>query len=542
MWPDMDRQDERTRRRARAFGRAPGVYDGGVIEEATAVPAGTVVVADLCIIGAGAAGIAIARALRGRGLDIVVLESGGFAADAATTALSEGAIVGEQLRFLEFPLDLTNTRLRFFGGTTNHWMGWSRPLDASDFLARSHVPDSGWPFGRDVLDPYLKEAQELIELSSLGFEPADWAPFGAAAPVLATELVETTMFQYSPPTRFAETYRADLADAGDVRVLLHANAIELDSTPAGDHVTGVEVATLDGIRWRVEARAYVLAVGAIEGARLLLASNRVVPDGLGNAAGLVGRYYMDHPHLFVGRAVMAASPDELDLYRRRPYRVPTAAGDRDIEALGVFRLTGAAQAAHGTTSILAIPEVKSVEDAVASGPQGGHFATTEQIGEAVGAMGGAPIRSVIDFFTMSEQFPNPESRVRLGEERDELGVRRVELDWRVTDRDRRTVQVGLEVIGAELGRLGLGRMLVEEEGEGPMVAPVSTGPHHMGTLRMAADPARGVVDPDSRVHGIDDLFVAGSAVYPTGGAANPTLTLLALGLRLADHLSSRALE
>ena len=142
----------------------------------------------------------------------------------------------------------------------------------------------------------------------------------------------------------------------------------------------------------------------------------------------------------------------------------------------------------------------------------------------------------------AEQAPNPDSRVSLVEERDALGLPRIALDWRLTELDKRSLQAGHQAVALELGRTGLGRLQIEDW----LTADVTTwtptltgGHHHIGTTRMSEDPARGVVDGDCRVHGIANLYVAGSSVFPTSGSANPTLTVVALALRLAAHLEQR---
>lgn len=507
-----------------------------MIDDGREIPDGSLIRTGLCIVGAGAAGIAMARALRGSGHDVVVLESGGFDYDASTNDLNIGALTGEPMTFADTERPLHETRLRYFGGSTNHWFGWCRPLDPFDFERRAWVPDSGWPISRADIDPWLPGAHELAELGPVEFDPGVWQRrYGLQRPLLSTDLVAATMFQYSPPTRFGERYRGALRKSEDLRILLHSNATRLGATPDADHVSGVDVAVLDGPRFRVEADAFVLATGGVEVPRLLLASNDVQPEGLGNGADLVGRYFMEHPHMVAGRAVLTRAPEKLMAHQIRPYRID----GRDVSAQAVFTLTPAAQERYqalnfSTFAFGLYPAAQLDADPGQPGLSG------VQVAELMGRSG-PHARSVMEFLMISEGGPVRDSRVRLGPELDELGVPRVELDWRHSALDRHTIQTGLEVLGRELGRLGLGRMLVERDGVGPMDAQIDVGSHHMGTTRMSEDPSSGVVDADGRVHGIDNLFVAGSAVYPTGGSANPTLTLLALALRLADHLDKRVL-
>jgi choline dehydrogenase-like flavoprotein len=233
--------------------------------------------------------------------------------------------------------------------------------------------------------------------------------------------------------------------------------------------------------------------------------------------------------------VLTRPPERLQLHQINPYDIK----GREVRAQAVFTLTPAAQERYETLnfSTFAIglyPAPSLAEDS------GEPSVSAAQVADLMRRFG-PRARSVMDFLMISEGGPVRDSRVRLSSGTDELGVPRVELDWRHSPLDRHTIQTGLELLGRELGRLGLGRMLVERDGVGPMEAGIDVGSHHMGTARMSLDPTTGVVDSDCKVHGIDNLFVAGSAVYTTGGCANPTLTLLALALRLADHLDERVL-
>lgn len=510
-----------------------------MIEDGRKVPAGSVIRSDLCIVGAGAAGIAMARALRGSGLDVVVLESGGLEDDERTNRLNAGSLIGEPMLFGGVERPLEDTRRRFFGGSTNHWFGWCRPLDPFDFEPREWVPRSGWPIDRSDIDPWLPVAHELCELGPVEYEPATWAArYGAPAPLLDTPLVQARMFQYSPPTRFGERHRKDLAGDSHTRVLLWSNAVGLDGSPAGDHVNGVEVAVLDGPRFRVEARAYVLAMGGLEIPRLMLASSRGESAGLGNGHDLVGRMFMEHPHMSMGQAVLARSPDELGLHRISPYLVAGPEGSREQRAMAVLTLAPEAQRRFQTLNFSLFLSSIDALKGYGGSPDGPVDAA--QVADLVRRFG-SRMHSLARFYVISEAAPNPESRVTLSDEVDELGVPRIALDWRHSPLDRQTISVGLEVLAGELGRLDLGRVLVASDGLGPMEAPLDVGSHHMGTMRMSATPRDGVVDADCRVHGMDDLFVAGSAVFATGGCANPTLTLVALALRLAHHLRTQVL-
>ncbi|MGH6903477.1 MAG: FAD-dependent oxidoreductase, partial [Geminicoccaceae bacterium] len=262
------------------------------LTDARTVEAGTEIQTDLCIVGGGAAGIALARELIGAPLRVVLLESGGL----RFARRPQRLYVGENVGLPNYAT--AHSRFRVFGGSTTRWPGQCRPLDAIDFEARDWVPYSGWPFERAHLEPWYRRAAAVCNLGADDFEPAAWLD-GAAALPLGDDL-EPVVFQFGHPTDFAKAYRRELEAAANVEILLNANALEVEPDPGLREARAVAVRTFAGSDLRVRARAIVLACGGIENARLLLASNRVAPVGLGNEHDLVGRFFMDHPYLTTG--------------------------------------------------------------------------------------------------------------------------------------------------------------------------------------------------------------------------------------------------
>jgi choline dehydrogenase-like flavoprotein len=271
----------------------------------------------------------------------------------------------------------------------------------------------------------------------------------------------------------------------------------------------------------VRAQLFVLATGGIENARLLLASNDVQAAGLGNGRDLVGRYFMEHPHLVAGALLRSSEQVSIDFYRAREagqiqvagLLVPSAALQRreKLLAFGSF-LSPSAE----------LPPFESALSRLVTG--------MDRPGEE-------PASRAFFFMNECEQAPNAASRVRLDEDRDALGVPRVKLEWRLSNLDRESLRRGHELLAHALGRAGLGRFQVMLDAEDlSWPAGMTGGRHHMGTTRMHASPQHGVVDPDARVHGVANLYVAGSSVFPTSGASNPTLTIVALSLRLAERI------
>src|SRR6266550_3646614 len=268
--------------------------------DARSVEDGATIECDLCVVGAGPAGISLVDRLRGSGLSICLLEGGGFEPDLGAQRLYAGASTGRSY----WPLH--GCRFRLFGGTSNRWGGWCRPLDALDFEQRDWVPESGWPIARADLEAYEHDAAVLLELPDARFELPAWERrLPPTLPVDASDF-ENVIFRYSPRTNFAEVHGGRVLSARGVRTLLGANVTGLEVTSESDHVAGVQIRTFTGRSFSVRARATVLAAGGIENARLLLASNGERRTGVGNEHDLVGRFFMEHLHVAAGHLLPAS--------------------------------------------------------------------------------------------------------------------------------------------------------------------------------------------------------------------------------------------
>ena len=488
--------------------------------DARAVADGATLDADLCIVGAGAAGITIARELAGRSLRVLVVESGGLKYDPRTQDLARGEVAAHAYPPLE------SARLRMFGGSTNHWSGWCRPLDAVDFEERVDVPGSGWPITRAELDRWYPKAHTLCQLGPFDYGAQYWSE-ASGSPLLALGAgpFETSIYQFSPPTHFGVAYRGDLARASNVRVLLHANVTRIETPEGGRAVRRLDVATLSGTRFAVQARRFVLACGGIDNARLLLAS------GLGERLPAIGRYFAEHPHAPVALAVL---PTETSVLYAGTQAEETRVRGALATTESLARTQGVLRCAVTLDTYETDPYVdrKSAKESAAA-------ELGFDVASVVGALEGSP-RRVFALYMRTEQAPNPSSRVTLAEERDPLGVPRARLEWRLGGLEQESFRRAVALLGGALGRAGTGRVFSRPDADLQFLAGVGGGFHHMGTTRMGTDPRRSVVDRDSRVHGVANLYAAGSSVFATSGYANPTLTIVALALRLADHLGRQA--
>jgi choline dehydrogenase-like flavoprotein len=526
--------------------------------------------ATVCIIGGGAAGLTMALEFERRGIDTIVLESGGFAPEPGTMDLYRGDNVGIPYHFGD------NYRSRFLGGCSNCWGGWCRPMDAEDFRKRDWVPESGWPFGLEELTPFYARAHKVLKLGPINYDINHWVgaigrPDVRRMPLPSGE-VQDSVSQFSPPVRFGKHYRRDLKAARHVRVFLWANVVDIETDAAGASVKRVMVRTLTGRRMSVEARQVVLACGGIENARLLLACNTQHERGLGNANDLVGRYFMEHPRLVLGQMTLREP-----WRRNKLYDIMFHYLNRDVRANGThiaaqltvapevqkrermlnariwfssifpgegtaaaealkrmkFRLTGKIDPNHSVWRDMGILAREPLNAA--------NFIAARQL-RPVGFLKEMHFQMIKEarFQMICEPAPDPESRITLADSRDALGMPRVRVNWKLGDLVKHTFDRTVAIVGKEISDAGIADVTFDPPQLGREWPEAIEGTwHHMGTTKMNDSPKDGVVDRHCRVHGMNNFFVAGSSVFPTAGANFPTITLVALALRLADHMSEQ---
>jgi choline dehydrogenase-like flavoprotein len=506
--------------------------------------------ADLCIIGAGAAGLLLAHAFVGTGTSVVVAESGERVASPRTQALYCGEVDGRPFRGLQ------DGRVRSLGGSTTLWGGQCIPLDPIDFEERPWVRHSGWPISQADLQPYYALAKRQLQISPAEYETALWDSFGLDRLAFDPARLNPIHSVYIPRRDLGRRYAAELTAAPNIRVLLGATATELQTDAYGTTMAGARLQSLDGRHGRISARRVVLCGGAIENARLLLLSDRACPGGLGNQHGLVGRFLQEHPF---GRAasIHTDQPRRLQTYFNLMYR-------RQRKRLAKLALSEQAQRRELALNCVARLEYEYAPGSDAQVLQGmaaelraGRMprpllSQLMRVGAGVPMIADTAWRRLVQGFspaprpsgiyleTFSEQAPNPESRVRLGRGLDALGQRRVLVEWRLLDIDWHTPRVFARHVQAEFRRLKLGEVRLADwlTAETPPDSAMMDSFHPAGTTRMAGEPKQGVVDRNCQVFGVSGLYAAGSSVFPTSGAANPVLTIAAMTLRLADRLKA----
>jgi choline dehydrogenase-like flavoprotein len=473
---------------------------------------------------------------------VCVLEAGGGGVDWASQKFYQGEISGD-LQSKDLASYMVGSRLRCLGGSTNHWTGWCRPLDAIDFEKRDWIPHSGWPYSREVLEPYYQRASEITGIVDVISNESKYKPAGELLFGGKGALLRSTVFHLSsrvlrsndPALMFRQKYGNALQSSKNTSLILNATVVELEANEAASLVTKVKAISRSGRTFHVKSKLVVLASGGIENARTLLLSNSVAQAGLGNEYDLVGRFFMEHP-ITEGAARI--------LYYDRGPRLPSYLRYRDnsinqdcvvaltipesvqrserIPSVNIELRYGDSKKPHNPLTE-SLNKLSQRVDYLRAAQQQSTDAATEQ-----GAL-------VIPIQLRIEQVPNHASRIRLSEAKDERGLPLAHLEWRITDHERALYKRALEMLAIEFGRSGLGRAQIITERLGDNGRSIGQY-HHMGTTRMHSDPKQGVVDAHCRVHSVENLFIAGSSVFTTGGHVGPTFTIVALAVKLADRL------
>jgi choline dehydrogenase-like flavoprotein len=459
------------------------------------------------IVGAGPAGITIAMELESLGVDSLLIEAGGFDFPDENGNDPYKGEVGER------PYPLSASRLRFFGGTSNHWGGWCRPLDPEDFKKIEGIPLSGWPLSYQDAYSYLDRAHEICEIDGSDYDVSSLKSesiisFDSKAPL------RTGLFKFSPPTRFGVKYRDKIAKSKKIHCALNINLLKIQRLDNVSSSLLVKLPTNEIIS--IKAKKTILAMGGIENARYLLSSNLDLSIPYGN--DWIGRCFMEH-YGFETSVVYAKK--EMN-YRRhtinkRDVKFVIAPSPSQIEKgisnlmMGLYPIKDDSflRAEYSKNKGLFEPEMNK--------NNGWHYSLKATVGTR----------------------PNKNSRILLLDEKDINGVNRIKLDWQIPDEDFQSVMHCANMLGNYLGSNGTGRLKKTNYEIPEPDEMLSTGMHHIGTTRMSASPKTGVVDINCKVFNSNDLFIAGSSVFPTSGYSNPTLTIVALAVRLAHHIGGQ---
>ena len=521
-------------------------WSGPVIVDLDDLPHGSLLQADVCIVGGGIAGLLLAHALLDSQSQILLLESGGLGDEQATQALTDAEISG-------WPYKATRDgRFRVLGGSSTRWGGQLLPLTPNDFARRPHVPGSGWPIDGTALEPYLQRIEALMGVNHLPYDDRLNTVLQHAAPPLPESSAWQLRYSKWAPfskRNLAQSLGAGLARHPRVRVVLHANVTSLDRDDLGQ-ITALQARSLGGRCCTAEARQLVLCCGTVETVRLLLATATTDRQAIGNHSGLLGRYFHDHLSLPITQMSGAARAFAL-----RSFAPWYRGGTRHSLKLETNSQWQRRQGCLGTMAHL-----------VFSSPEGSAIAWARQHlqGRQCPQPGPAPsvpwrslLRDGADLLELSlrravqrrrwspraadvhltidcEQAPSHLSCITLSDRCNSLGEPLAKVSWHWGEHEHHTIEQVAALLDRQWRRWGLGRLSLPPNWQ----ASIHDTLHPMGGTRMSHEPGQGVVDASLRVHGTSNLYLASCSVFPTGGSSNPTLTLMALCLRLADHLRS----
>jgi|tagenome__1003787_1003787.scaffolds.fasta_scaffold20988306_4 choline dehydrogenase-like flavoprotein len=530
--------------------------------------------ADICVVGTGPAGLTLIKELADGPIKICAIESGSRGLDADAQALNLGTTISPD----GYPGHLLGAaRRRQLGGTANLWDDELNagegdelvrlvPLDPIDFEKRDWIPHSGWPFDKSQLNPYYERALQLAGVALVTSDVSSSSRPHPELPIPAARL-RTVMSHFGLRTIFTGDLPNTAASAANVFVYLNATVLELVSNE--DRVHHVRIAVSPDHEFQISAKVFVLAAGGIENARLLLLSNGDQPHGLGNQHDVVGRFFMDHPtfrlgvlrpadrnllgsaglydhHIVNGTPVMGKIIFHEEVMRQEQMLNICATitpRERTYESRAVNIIKRATKLESMAATKLLATEFRSIASGSVEVLLSAYERLTKKKPRYFENKGGwsrlqnnARRYRKFAISCLAEQSPNPENRVTLSDDADRLGQRKVQLHWRWSELDLQSINRAQAILKEELEQCGLGKFETQHDLDWEQPPLVASPHHHLGTTRMHTSPKEGVVDANCRIHGVQNVYVAGSSVFPTGGFANPTLTIIALTLRLAYHL------
>jgi choline dehydrogenase-like flavoprotein len=524
------------------------LHDGDKINENTKI------VTNVCILGGGVAGIVLANELKDKFEDIVLIESGGESYTQEAQDLYKPSVKPQLLP------DPSYSRLRFLGGSSNHWENNTSPLSPIDFEYRDWIPHSGWPISFSDITPYYDMAAFYCGVGQDGYDTKFWTErfndrnLAENAKQLETRIAKASL----PPVRFFHSYGELLKASNSVHIYKNSNLTDVTFDTKTKKIKQVDIVSNSGVHFQIHADVFIMCLGGIENARMLLVFNEKYNNMLGNQGDKVGRYFMEHPTPRAAQ-ILVDNPEQFDLYKSHNVN--------NKHVIGFFSLSDQTLAQEATTN-LRIPLVPTTNYSLSDGISSSHI-----IGESL-AKGELPdnigshlynIISDIDMVAegiarkkfdyrlfehanetagflcpmMMEQTPNLSNRVKLSKTKDRFGIPQILIDYEVSNDDKNRVWKSLNIVATELGANSLGRMRLLKNREPRLwTNQLGFSHHHMGTTRMSEGPDSGVVDKNSLVFGTENLFIAGSSVFSTGGHVPPTLTICALSIRLSNYITS----
>jgi choline dehydrogenase-like flavoprotein len=506
---------------------------------------------DVCIIGAGAAGFTAAVSLLKSGLKVLVLEGGTKCYDSRAADLQRGEVVAQP------HTGIHEARERIVGGTTTKWGGQALPFMPEDFVKRNHVKLSGWPISQEDLLPYYHKAESILGTDvtvPFGYRP--WKDWHIEEPGFTRTKVDLFVTKWCKMPNFAMLHGEKIENSATVHLLRNANVVELIPSLLKDSVASIKIKSLDGKEGTVMARYIIAAGGALETVRLLLNSTQFGKKGLGNQSGLVGSFFQDHVSARVGQIFPSSRKNihaVFDPFYKNGFkyfpRIKLMPGY--AEKLGILHASAQIVFSEEDTGVLnyaktIFSNLKKKQLSASDLKPLANPTTVMNMAKAVirwkirkrGTSSNGPILLEIH----SEQEPNAESCIQLSKMKDALGMYRIRLHWQISDLTIETIRRAAQLIKEEFEKAGIGTVklapwLTHSSDEARLF--LTDVYHQAGGLRMSEKEEEGVVDSSCRVFGIDNLYIASSAVFPTSSFSNPTMTTIALAVRICEEVESR---
>jgi len=520
---------------------------------------GSVIETEICIIGSGAAGLSIASEFKGTNRSIAILESGAPDFQKEVQALNKVTCTGRNVK--------ATSRFRQFGGSTTAWSGKWLPLNQYDFKAKPWIAYSGWPIEYSDMTRYYQRAADMHQGPNIKSYFDEWPHDASASQKTDAELLPVSVYWLDVYNLdFSLTVGSFIEHDEHIDLYFSLTAVNISLNQDHDRVTYIEAITKNQRKIRIKASQFIVATGGIENARLLLASNTQMQEGIGNHNDNVGRFFMDHPKGNVARVDLHGSgsfPTCMGIegkgngtHRRDigiRLREDLVASNKSVNSYMVWRPQTehppSASLRQLFSNLLLLRRsptnwkiyVDILKSLIKLEKINFFLVISHRILVKLGLRSKAPKKFNLNYHI--EQSPSPENRVTLSNELDMNGQPLAALHWTVSDIEATSVEQLHDEVISLLKQKECGK-LIWKDGTRPDFKniPLGDSSHHMGTTRMGHDEATSVVDNNCKVYGTQNLFIAGSSVFPTSGYANPTFTLVALAIRLADHLKELGFE
>jgi choline dehydrogenase-like flavoprotein len=515
--------------------------------------------ADICIVGSGPAGLTIAGELIETGKSIWVIESGINGIDSKTQKLYQYENIGANRVASQ---DLI--RIRSYGGTSSLWSGRVAVFSDIDFSKREWVDFSGWPIDRNDLEPYFERANEILGLGPNIYDGSlfDILKVKRTDLELNLDSLCSEFWQFSKsksvkgePTRFAKDFNPK--DSDNLNILLNANLTNINTNSTASKIKSITVKSLDGKTKTIAAKTVVLCCGGIENARVLLASKSQSEKGVGNQNDMVGRFFMDHPYCELGEFDVQKSKKLIDRFghywlddengrhvflhglalskeiQKKEKLLNCSAylvGDDDIDESWLIAkrfLMDIKALKFKASTLKDLISLLLNTNKIIDGFFRRYYKKRPPILQSKRIAIGCNV----------EQQPDPDSRITLSDQKDLLGMPLARIDWKISEKERKSVIRMMDVISEEFSNLGLpvlqkAEWIYKKDWKDNFYDVA----HHIGSTRMSNEPEKGVVDKNCKVYGVEGLYIAGSSIFPTAGTANPTLMIVLMSLRLANHI------